>query len=41
MNLGVEMPITEAVTRILAGDAEPRAMLRDLMLRELKEESKL
>jgi glycerol-3-phosphate dehydrogenase (NAD(P)+) len=39
--LGVEMPITDAVTRLLAGAADPREMLTELMLRELKEEAKL
>lgn len=39
--LGVEMPITDAVTRLLAGGADPREMLTELMLRELKEEAKL
>ncbi len=39
--MGIEMPITEAVTRLIAGDADPRQMLTELMLRELKEEAKL
>ncbi len=39
--LGVEMPITDAVTKLLAGDSEPKTLLRELMLRELKEETKL
>jgi len=39
--VAVEMPITEAVTRLLAGESDPRALLRELMLRELKEETKL
>jgi len=40
-DLGVEMPITDAVTRILQGKADPRALLRDLMLRQLKVETEL
>ncbi len=39
--LGIEMPITDAVTRLIAGEADPRQMLNDLMLRELKEEATL
>lgn len=39
--VGVEMPITEAVTRLLSGEAEPRQMLKELMLRDLKVETKL
>ncbi len=38
---GVEMPITDAVTRILAGDADPRVALRELMLRQLRVEAEL
>ena len=34
-------PITEAVTRLLAGESEPHSLVRGLMLRELKEETKL
>jgi len=37
----VEMPITDAVTRILSGDADPRTTLRELMLRQLKVEAEL
>ena len=39
--IGVELPITEAVTRILAGKIGPREALVALMRRELKEESEL
>jgi glycerol-3-phosphate dehydrogenase (NAD(P)+) len=39
--LGVDMPITVAVTRLLTGEADPLETLRELMLRDLKEESKL
>ena len=35
---GVEMPITDAITRLLASDADPRQMLHQLMTRNLKEE---
>ena len=38
---GIEMPITEAVTAILAGEIEPREALKRLMTRELKPEAKL
>lgn len=38
---GVEMPITEAMTRLLAGEVDPRDALRELMLRQLKIESEL
>ena len=38
---GVEMPIIEAVTRLLSGEEDPREMLRRLMLRDLKLEKKL
>lgn len=37
----VEMPITDAITKLLSGDAEPRQMLRELMTRNLKEEHRL
>jgi glycerol-3-phosphate dehydrogenase (NAD(P)+) len=40
-DLGVDMPITSAVTRLLRGDSDPRTLLRELMLRDLKEETKL
>jgi glycerol-3-phosphate dehydrogenase (NAD(P)+) len=38
---GVEMPITDAVSRLLRGEADPRSMLKELMLRELKVETSL
>jgi glycerol-3-phosphate dehydrogenase (NAD(P)+) len=38
---GVDMPITEAITRLLAGEADPRSMLKELMLRQLKVETEL
>jgi glycerol-3-phosphate dehydrogenase (NAD(P)+) len=38
---GVEMPITEAVTRLLSSDSDPRALLDELMLRQLKVETML
>jgi glycerol-3-phosphate dehydrogenase (NAD(P)+) len=38
---GVDMPITEAITRLLAGEADPRTMLKELMLRQLKVETEL
>jgi len=40
-SIGVEMPISDAVTRILAGKVGPREALAQLMRRELKEESEL
>jgi len=40
-SLGVEMPISDAVTRILAGKIEAKEALAQLMRRELKEESQL
>jgi glycerol-3-phosphate dehydrogenase (NAD(P)+) len=40
-DLGIEMPITEAVSRLLGENVDPRQMLRELMLRELKVETKL
>ncbi|MCG6964340.1 MAG: NAD(P)-dependent glycerol-3-phosphate dehydrogenase [Acidobacteria bacterium] len=39
--IGVELPISDAVARILAGRIEPGEALRQLMRRELKEESEL
>jgi glycerol-3-phosphate dehydrogenase (NAD(P)+) len=39
--LGLEMPITDAVSMLLEGESDPKALLRQLMLRELKEETKL
>jgi len=39
--VSVDMPITDAVTQLLAGESDPHALLRQLMLRELKEETKL
>ncbi len=38
---GVDMPITEAMNRLLAGGQEPRMIIQELMLRELKAESEL
>jgi glycerol-3-phosphate dehydrogenase (NAD(P)+) len=38
---GVEMPITQAMTRLLQGEADPRTMLKELMLRQLKVETEL
>ena len=40
-SIGVEMPISDAVTRILAGKITPHDALTQLMRRELKEESQL
>jgi glycerol-3-phosphate dehydrogenase (NAD(P)+) len=40
-NHSVEMPITDAVTRLLRGESDPKATLKALMLRELKVETKL
>ncbi|MCP4897503.1 MAG: NAD(P)-dependent glycerol-3-phosphate dehydrogenase [bacterium] len=40
-NLGVEMPITAAMARLLAGETDPKTALRELMLRELKKETTL
>jgi glycerol-3-phosphate dehydrogenase (NAD(P)+) len=37
----VEMPITEAVTRLLRGETEPQRALHELMTRELKVETAL
>ncbi|MCP4654056.1 MAG: NAD(P)-dependent glycerol-3-phosphate dehydrogenase [bacterium] len=37
----VMMPITESMTRLLSGESEPRTVVRELMLRDLKEETKL
>jgi glycerol-3-phosphate dehydrogenase (NAD(P)+) len=39
--VGVEMPITDAVTQLLTGESDPRTLLRELMLRTLKEETTL
>lgn len=39
--LGVDMPITDAVTALLKGEADPRTALRELMTRELKIETAL
>jgi len=39
--MGIEMPITEAVAALLRENADPRSMLRELMLRELKVETVL
>ncbi len=38
---GVEMPITDAVTRLLSGEVDAHTALRELMTRQLKIESKL
>jgi len=38
---GVEMPITDAMTRVLDGEVDPRTALRELMTRQLKVESEL
>ena len=38
---GIEMPITDAVTRLLRGETDPKTALKDLMLRELKVETQL
>lgn len=38
---GVEMPITEAISRLLGGETDPKTLLRELMTRQLKVESKL
>jgi len=40
-NHGVDMPITDAVTRLLRGESDPKTALKELMLRELKVETKL
>jgi len=40
-NHGVEMPITYAVNRLLSGSSDPKTALKELMLRELKVETKL
>jgi glycerol-3-phosphate dehydrogenase (NAD(P)+) len=39
--LAVEMPITMAVKRLLAGESDPRTLLDELMLRQLKVETSL
>jgi glycerol-3-phosphate dehydrogenase (NAD(P)+) len=39
--VGVEMPITDAVTQLLTGESDPRSLVRELMLRTLKEETTL
>lgn len=38
---GVDMPITDAMTRLLAGDVDPKTALRELMTRQLKMEAEL
>ncbi len=38
---GVEMPITEAIARLLGGETDPTTALRELMTRQLKVESEL
>ena len=40
-NHGVDMPITDAVTTLLRGESDPKTALKELMLRELKVETKL
>jgi glycerol-3-phosphate dehydrogenase len=35
------MPITDAVTSLLSGSSDPKTALKELMLRELKVETKL
>jgi glycerol-3-phosphate dehydrogenase (NAD(P)+) len=40
-NLGIEMPITQAMAGILAGDIEPKDALKELMTRQLKIETQL
>ena len=37
--LGIEMPISEAVGRVLAGETDPREEVRDLMTRDPKHEA--
>ncbi len=39
--LGIDMPITEMVTRLLRGETDPRTALYELMTRELKVETAL
>lgn len=38
---GVEMPITEAISRLLGGETDPKTLLRELMTRQLKVEAQL
>ncbi len=38
---GVVMPITDAMTRLLTGDVDPKTALRELMTRELRVEAEL
>jgi glycerol-3-phosphate dehydrogenase (NAD(P)+) len=38
---GIEMPITDAMTRVLDGETDPHTALRELMTRQLKVESEL
>ena len=40
-NHGVEMPITDAMTRLLTGQVDPKTALRELMTRELRVEAEL
>jgi glycerol-3-phosphate dehydrogenase (NAD(P)+) len=40
-NHEVMMPITDAVARLLRGESDPKTALKELMLRELKVETKL
>ncbi len=39
--LGVEMPITQSMARILTGQIDPKDALKELMSRQLKVETKL
>jgi len=39
--LGVEMPITQSMARILAGEIAPKDALKGLMTRQLKVETQL
>jgi glycerol-3-phosphate dehydrogenase (NAD(P)+) len=39
--VGVDMPITQAVSRLLRGETDPREALHELMTRELKVETEL
>ena len=38
---GVVMPITDAMTRLLHGETDPKTALRELMTRDLKVEAEL
>jgi glycerol-3-phosphate dehydrogenase (NAD(P)+) len=39
--VGVDMPITQAVSRLLRGETDPHEALHELMTRELKVETEL